>query len=83
MTLFTYVQIFGEYPPSVAGDAFGHYIWCVNLQNDGPTLEQEKSQFNDSMEYLKALKERPKKLKIRMARIRDEPQGWDQKESGK
>ena len=46
-------------------------------------LEQEKSQFNDSMEYLKALKERPKKLKIRMARIRDEPQGWDQKESGK
>ena len=20
---------------SVAGDAFGHYIWCVNPQNDG------------------------------------------------
>ena len=30
-----YVRIFGEYSPSVAGDAFGHYIWCVNVQNDG------------------------------------------------
>ena len=30
LTLFTYVRIFGEYPPSVAGDVFGHYIWCVN-----------------------------------------------------
>ena len=36
MTLFTYVRIFAEYSPSVAGDTFGHYIWCVNGENDGP-----------------------------------------------
>ena len=29
MTLFTYVRI-DEYSPSVVGDVFGHYIWCVN-----------------------------------------------------
>ena len=35
MTLFTYVRIFAEYSPSVAGDALGHYIWCVNVHEVG------------------------------------------------
>ena len=46
-------------------------------------LESRKSDFKDAFEYLTACKEKPELLKVRMARIRDEPDNWSVKEFGR
>ena len=45
--------------------------------------KNDKKRFPDALTYLKACQEKPEKLKVRMARIRDEPANWELKEFGR